>query len=487
MAILPLPQVKPRIASMSSPHPRSLSPAFAQACREALGPEGVVTDPDEIEPYVTDFWRQYFGRTSLVLRPATTGQVARVVTLAAEHGAALVPQSGNTGLVRGGIPDPGGEQVLLSLQRLNRIRHLAPAGDHLVAEAGCVLADVQQAAAGIGRLFPLSLGAEGSCRIGGNLSTNAGGVNVLRYGMTRDLVLGLEVVLADGRVWNGLSALRKDNTGYDLKQLFIGAEGTLGIITAAALRLFAAPRERVTLWLGIDSPTTATELLRLFQSELGELISSFELLTSFGVEAAATHLPGVRRPLAERHPWHLLIELAWSFPEGLRDRAETVLGEALEQGLVADGTIAESEAQRAMMWRIREGQSEATRHMGFIVRTDVTVAISDLPVLIQRMADWVGDTAPDVALIPFGHVGDGNLHFNFVTPPAEVERLRPILLDRLYDEVTALGGSISAEHGIGRLKRAALHAHKPELDLELMRRIKSALDPSGILNPDVIL
>jgi FAD/FMN-containing dehydrogenase len=398
-----------------------------------------------------------------------------------------VPQAGNTGLVRGGIPDGSGHQVVLSLQRLSRIRHVAAAGDHLVAEAGCVLAEVQAAAEAAGRLFPLSLGAEGSCRIGGNLSTNAGGVNVLRYGMARDLVLGLEVVLADGRVWHGLSPLRKDNTGYDLKQLFLGAEGTLGIITAAALRLVPLPRESVTLWLGIDRPATALALLRLFQSELGELISSFELLTRFGVEAAARHLPGVRRPLDGEHPWHVLIELAWSFREGLRERAEAVLADAVEQGLVADGTIAQSDAQRANMWRIREGQSEATRHMGFIVRTDVTVPISDLPVLIDRMQAWVAGAAPNVTLIPFGHVGDGNLHFNFVTPPEELERLRPILLDRLYDEVQRLHGSFSAEHGIGRLKATELRARKPALDLELMRRLKRALDPAGILNPGVIL
>jgi FAD/FMN-containing dehydrogenase len=461
--------------------------AFIDACRDALGPAGIVTESAAIEPYTIDFWRQYRGRSPLVLRPGSTDEVAAVVRLASEHRVALVPQSGNTGLVRGGIPDEAGRQAILSLARMTRIRHVAPSGDHLVAEAGCVLAEVQAAATKAGRMFPLSLGAEGSCRIGGNLSTNAGGVNVLRYGMARDLALGLEVVLADGRVWNGLTALRKDNTGYDLKQLFLGAEGTLGVITAAALRLVPPPRETVTLWLGIDRPATAVRLLRLFQSELGELISSFELLTRFGVEAAAEHLPGVRRPLAGDHPWHLLIELSWTFREGLRERAEAVLVAALEQGLVADGTVAESDAQRANMWRIREGQSEATRHMGFILRTDVTVPIADLPVLIERMQAWVPGAAPGVTLIPFGHVGDGNLHFNFVCPREEVERLRPILLGRLYDEVQRLGGSFSAEHGIGRLKVEDLAARKPALDLELMRRLKRALDPQGILNPGVIL
>ncbi len=460
---------------------------FLDACRDALGASGVVQDLEAIEPYTVDFWRQHRGRAAAVLRPRCTAEVAAAVALAAEHRVPLVPQGGNTGLVRGGIPDGSGGQVVLSLERLDRIRHIGAAGDHLVAEAGCVLARVQEAAAAVGRLFPLSLGAEGSCRIGGNLSTNAGGVNVLRYGMARDLVLGLEVVLADGRVWSALSPLRKDNTGYDLKQLFIGAEGTLGIITAAALRLVPAPRERVTLWLGIDAPARAVELLRRFQNELGDLITSFELLTAFGVAAAARHLPGVRRPLAGDHPWHVLIEAAWTFADGLRERVEAVVATALEEGLIADGVLAESEAQRTMFWRIREGQSEATRHMGYIVRSDVSVAISDLPRLIGRMASWVAEHAPEVLLIPFGHVGDGNLHFNFVTPPAAVEHLRPMLLGQLYDEVTRLGGSISAEHGIGRLKRAELARRKPALDLELMRRLKNALDPQGLLNPGVLL
>ncbi len=473
---------------MSSMAPKTALPEdFAARCAAILGASAVTSDADEITPFVTDFWGYFKGRTTLVLRPGSTEEVAAIVRLAAAEGVPIVPQSGNTGLVGGGIPDKSGRQILLSLQRMSKIRHVDPAGDHIVAEAGCVLADIQQAADDVGRMFPLSLGAEGSCRIGGNLSTNAGGVNVLRYGMTRQLVLGLEAVLADGTIWNGLRALRKDNTGYDLKQLFIGAEGTLGIITAAVLRLVPRPNERVTLWLGIESPEAAIELFSLFQTELGELISSFELLTSFGVEAAATHLPGVRRPLADVHPWHLLIEAAWSFREGLRDRVEAILAIALERGLVADGTLAESEAQRAMMWRIREGQSEATRHMGYIVRSDVTVAVSLLPELIHRMQSWVGPAAPGVELIPFGHVGDGNLHFNFVTPPDEVERLRPVLLDKLYDEVTELDGSISAEHGIGRLKREAMAARKSPIELELMRKLKAALDPAGIMNPGVVL
>lgn len=464
-----------------------LPAGFLEACRAAIGPAGVLDDPAAIEPYVTDFWRQYRGRSPLVLRPASTAEVAALVTLAARARVPLVPQSGNTGLVRGGIPDESGRQVVLSLERMTRIRHLDPRGDHIVVEAGCVLEAVQRAAAEAGRLFPLALGAQGSCRIGGNLGTNAGGLNVLRYGMMRDLVLGLEVVLADGRVWNGLKALRKDNTGYDLKHLFIGSEGTLGIVTAAALKLFPAPRDRRTCWLGIDAPKVALDVFELFRAEAGEVISSFELLTGFGVEAACTHLPGLRRPLADPHPWHLLIELSWSFEDGLAEQLEGVLTRAVEMGLVRDGTVAESEAQRAQMWRIREGQSEATRHMGFIVRSDVTVPIARIPDLVERMQAWTTAHEPGVTLIPFGHVGDGNLHFNFIVPSERVAELGPLLLERLYDEVTELGGSISAEHGIGRLKRAALAARKAPLELELMARLKAAFDPAGILNPGVIL
>jgi FAD/FMN-containing dehydrogenase len=281
--------------------------------------------------------------------------------------------------------------------------------------------------------------------------------------------------------------LRKDNTGYDLKQLFIGAEGTLGIITAVVLRLVPLPREEQTLWMGIESPAAAIELFTMFQAELGELISSFELLTSFGVEAAATNLPGVRRPLDGQHPWHVLVEAAWSFGEGLRERVEGVFERAFERGLVRDGALAESEAQREMMWRIREGQSEATRHMGFIVRTDVTVAVSTIPELIDRMQRWTDEAAPDVTLIPFGHIGDGNVHFNFITPEGRVEELRPLLLGRLYDEVTALAGSISAEHGIGRLKRDENAKRKSPVELELMRKLKATLDPDGIHNPGAVL
>jgi FAD/FMN-containing dehydrogenase len=371
---------------------------------------------------------------------------------------------------------------------MTAIREIDPAGDFLVCEAGCVLEDVQNAADEVGRLFPLSLGAQGSCRIGGNISTNAGGVNVLRYGMMRDLVLGLEVVLPDGRIWNGLRSLKKDNTGYDLKQLFIGGEGTLGIVTAASLKLVARPAEKVTLWLGVASPAVAVELYTLFRTRLGELISSFELIAGLGVDAAVEHLPGVRAPIEGSHDWHLLIELAWSFDEGLLERAEAVIEEAFEREMIADGTIAQSGDQAANMWRIREGQSEATRNIGNIVRSDVSVRTSDIPDLVDAVDRFVRSEAGDVRILPFGHVGDGNLHFNFLLPfDNDSPERHKLLLNRLYDELDRRGGSISAEHGIGRMKQAAMMSRKSEVELDLMRRLKAAIDPDNIMNPGVIL
>lgn len=463
--------------------------SFMAALAERFGEAAnsiIVTD--DLAHYVTDFWKQNAGRCELVLRPRHVEDVCDIVSLAGQFGVGLVPQGGNTGLVGGGIPDQTGALVVLSLERLNRIREVDSAGDYLIAEAGCVLADVQEAAAEIGRLFPLSLGSEGSCRIGGNLSTNAGGVNVLRYGMTRQLVMGLEVVLADGQVWNGLRALKKDNTGYDLKQLFIGAEGSLGIITAAVLRLFPQPQETQTLWLTIRKPSDAIELLKIFQTDFGELISSFELLTGFGVEAAATHLPGVRHPVETKSDWHLLIEIAWPFQDGLVSRVEATVESIFERDLVTDGALALSEEQRAMMWRIREGQSEATRHMGYIIRSDISVKVRDLPVLIDRAREVFGESDPEVTLIPFGHVGDGNLHFNFVAPEStpDIAAMRARLLARLADLVAELNGSFSAEHGVGRFKRDELAKRKPPLDLALMRQLKASLDPKNTFNPGVI-
>ena len=471
------------------PSAASLPAGFLEGCAAIVGAERVLRGADERAPYEVDFWRHIDGVAAAVVRPRSTAEVAALVRLAAEAGVAIVPQGGNTGLVGGGIPDHSGRQIVLSLGGLDRVRTVDPRGEWLVAEAGCTLAAVQAAAEAAGRLFPLSLGSEGTCQIGGNLSSNAGGVNVIRYGMARELVLGLEVVLADGRVWSGLRTLRKDNTGYDLKQCFLGAEGSLGIITAASLRLFARPRERVTLFAAVASPEDAISLLTHGKDRFAETISSFELMAAGCVEAAFTHLQGVRDPLETKAPWYVLVELAWSLPHGLADAAEGWLGEALEAGLVQDATIAANEAQRTMLWRMREELSPAMRQAGQIVRNDISVPVGTVPELIARGEALIAREVPEGRLLPFGHLGDGNLHFNIMVPldTPDLGALRDRVQHAVCDLVQELGGSISAEHGIGRLKAAELAARKSPLELELMRRLKEALDPAGILNPGVIL
>jgi FAD/FMN-containing dehydrogenase len=476
---------------MSDPQsaPALLPEAFLAGCAAIVGPGRVIAEREALAPYEVDFWRAIEGRAALVLRPRSTEEVARLVALAHQHGVSIVPQGGNTGLVGGNIPDMTGRQVVLSLAGLDRVRTVDASGEWLIAEAGCTLATVQAAAQDAGRLFPLSLGSEGTCQIGGNLASNAGGVNVIRYGMARELVLGLEVVLADGRVWNGLRTLRKDNTGYDLKQLFLGAEGSLGIITAAALRLFARPRERVTLFAAVPSPEAAVVLLRHAKDRFAELISSFELMAAGCVDAAAAHLQGVRNPLETRGPWYVLVELAWSLPEGLAAATEAWLADAFEAGLVLDATMAASEGQRDMLWRMREELSSAMRMEGKIIRNDISVPVGSIPELIARGLPLIERLTPGGRLLPFGHVGDGNLHFNIMLPTT-VENLEPLreqVQHAVCDLVQELGGSISAEHGIGRLKRDELAARKSPLEIELMRRVKRALDPSNILNPGVII
>jgi len=454
--------------------------------RGALDDLALLTEPEHVAPYLTDFWHLSTGSSPLVARPADPAGVQAVVRACRRHRVPIVTQSGNTGLVGGNIPDSSGRQLVLNLERLNRIRSVSPSGDHLVAEAGCVLAEVQAAAERIDRLFPLSLGAEGSCRIGGNVATNAGGINVLRYGMTRRLVLGLEVVLADGTLWNGLRALPKDNTGYDLKQVFIGSEGTLGIVTAATLALSPRPRERHDLWLAVATPAAAVELLQLFRSRLGDTISAFELIADPGVEAAEAAF-GIR--LVEgRHPWHVLATVAWSFPDGLMAHVEAVLEAAMEQGLVLDGTIAQNDAQRAQMWQVREGQSEAMTRTGSVWRSDVAVATDRIPELIERCEAILPRVRPGIVLFPFGHLGDGNLHVNVLAraPDRLGPEDRTRLQDALFDIVAAMDGSFSAEHGIGRWKRGALDRLKDPVERLLMARLKRALDPDGILNPGVI-
>ena len=417
------------------------------------------------------------------MRPGATAEVSEVVALCAREEVAVVAQGGNTGLVGGSVPTGTRREIVLSLGRMNRIRSLDPLNDTITVDAGCVLAAVQQAAEEAGRLFPLSLAAEGSCQIGGNLSTNAGGVNVLRYGTAREPVLGLEVVLADGRVWDGLRALRKDNTGYDLKQLFLGAEGTLGIITAAVLRLFPRPSATATAWIALDSPRAAVELLGGLRERLGERLSAFELASRTCVEAVRAHSPGLQDPLAAAHPWYVLAELGDSGdPAALRERVESALADCAERGALRDAALAQSGEQSRELWRIRETIPEAQFTN---VKHDVSVPVSRIPEFIDRAGRSLRERFGDIDVYCFGHVGDGNLHYNV---GSEVLMARREEVSRVvYDALDAFGGSISAEHGLGQLKREEIRRHKHPLELELMRSLKRTLDPKGLLNPGKLL
>ena len=450
---------------------------------DIVGAANVLSAPEDTRPYFTDWRRQYTGSADCVVRPASTEEVARVVELCAEQRVAIVPQGGNTGLSGGSVPTGGTREIVLALGRMNRIRELDRLNDTITVEAGCVLANVQRAADEAGRLFALSLAAEGSCQIGGNLSTNAGGVNVLRYGTAREQVLGLEVVLPDGRVWNGLRGLRKDNTGYDLKQLFLGAEGTLGIITAAVLRLHPKPSASATAWIALESAAAAMELLAFLHERLGERLSAFELLARNCVEAVLAFAPGTQDPLARPHPWYVLVEIADSGEEQLlRERVEKTLVEAAERGALADAALAQSGEQARALWRIRETVPEAQFTN---VKHDVAVPISKTAEFIERAAARLRARYPDVRIYAFGHVGDGNIHYN--VGPEQLVAERPAVNRIVYDTVAELGGSISAEHGLGQLKRDEIRAHKSPLEMELMHRLKQALDPNGLMNPGKVL
>jgi FAD/FMN-containing dehydrogenase len=451
--------------------------------RDIVGAANVLTAPQDTRPYFTDWRRQYTGSAECVVRPASTAEVARVVELCAAQGVAIVPQGGNTGLSGGSVPTGKGREIVLALGRMNRIRELDRLNDTITVEAGCVLANVQRAADEAGRLFPLSLAAEGSCQIGGNLSTNAGGVNVLRYGTARDQVLGLEVVLPDGRIWNGLRGLRKDNTGYDLKQLFLGAEGTLGIITAAVLRLHPKPGASATAWIALETAAAAMELLAFLHERLGERLSAFELLARNCVEAVLAFAPGTQDPLARPHPWYVLVEIADSGEQqALREHVERTLTDAAERGALADAALAQSGEQARALWRIRESVPEAQFTN---VKHDVSVPISKTAEFIERAAARLAARYPDVRIYAFGHVGDGNIHYN--VGPERLVAERPSVNRIVYDTVAELGGSISAEHGLGQLKRDEIRAHKSPLELELMRRLKETLDPKGLMNPGKVL
>lgn len=450
---------------------------------DIVGAAHVLTRPEDTRGYFIDWRRQYSASAEAVVRPATTEEVAQVVRLCAREGVAIVPQGGNTGLCGGSVPTGRGREIVLSLARMRRIRELDVLNDTITVEAGCVLADVQRAAEEAGRLFPVSLAAEGSCQVGGNLSTNAGGVNVLRYGSARDQVLGLEVVLPDGRVWHGLRGLRKDNTGYDLKQLFLGAEGTLGVITAAVLRLHPRPSATVTAWAALGTPRGAVELLGLLHEQLGERVSAFELVSRSSLDAVLAHSPDTRAPLGGSPPWHVLLELADSgAPAVLVETLAAALDKGVARGIVLDAVIAQSVEQARELWRIRETIPEAQFSN---VKHDVAVPVSRTPELIELAGARVCARFPAAEIYAFGHVGDGNIHYN--VGPASLLAEREAVNRIVYGVVNELGGSISAEHGLGQLKREEIRAHKDALELELMRRIKQALDPAGLMNPGKVL
>ncbi|WAC27214.1 FAD-binding oxidoreductase [Ancylobacter sp. SL191] len=463
--------------------------ALLAALAQRIGAAHVLTDPSDMASYLREERGLYHGQAPAVLRPGSTEEVAFVVEACAQAGVPIVPQGGNTGLVGGQMPFG---EVLVSLARLDRVRAVDPVDMTMTVEAGCILDTVHKAAEEVGCLFPLHIASQGSCRIGGNLSSNAGGTAVLRYGNAKDLVLGLEVVLADGRVWNGLKRLRKNNAGYDLKQLFLGTEGTLGLITAAVLKLFPQPAQRTTAFLAVPDPASALALLKRLRGEAGDALTTFELMAAFGVETVLAHMPGTVRPLTERYDWYVLAEL--SAPTRAFDLGalmEETLGAAMEAGEVLDAVIAASEAQAANLWRLREDMSEAQKHEGGSIKHDVSVPVSRVPEFLERALPACMAALPGLRPCPFGHVGDGNIHFN-LSQPVGLEKAAFLgmweTFNRIvHDIVTDMDGSIAAEHGIGILKREELAHYADPVALDLMHRVKTALDPQGLLNPGKVL
>ena len=469
-----------------------LPDALMDALHGILGPRGIVTDPSDLEPHLSDWRGLYHGASPALLRPASTGELSAALRLLYEAGIPVVPQGGNTSMVGGAMPDESGRQVILSLSRMNRIRDIDPVDMTMVAEAGVVLKAAQDAAAGAGCLFPLSLGAEGTATIGGVLSTNAGGNTTVRYGNARDLMLGLEIVLPDGGVINGLRRLRKDNTGYALRHLMVGAEGTLGIVTAAVLRLFPQARAEAIALCAMESEEAALALFRRFRDRDETAVRAFEYMSGNGMEMVLRHIDGASLPLSERGDHYVLVDLASSRPDAdLRGLMEAVLEEALEAGEVLDAALAESEAQRHAIWRLREEHPEAQKKEGASVKNDVSVPVSKVPELIRRSNAALMELIPGSRPVPFGHMGDGNIHMNLEQPegmdPADFLARSHDIMDCVNAIVRDLDGSFSAEHGVGRLKPDMLAAWRGGAELEAMRRIKAALDPKGLLNPGKVL
>ncbi|HEY4072624.1 MAG TPA: FAD-binding oxidoreductase [Herbaspirillum sp.] len=462
------------------------------ACRDLIGAAHVLTAAADTAPYLIDQRRRFTGNALAVLRPADTAEVAALVRLCVQHRVAIVPQGGNTGLVLGSVPDSSGHAVLLSLGRLDKIRAVDPVNNTMTVEAGCILQTIQESAAAHGRLFPLSLAAEGSCTIGGNLSTNAGGTGVLRYGNTRDLCLGLEVVTAQGEVFGGLRGLRKDNTGYDLRGLFIGAEGTLGIITAAVLKLFPQPKARMTALAALKTPQQALVLLNMAQERCGAALTAFELMSNACLQLVHRHFPDSQLPFAEPHPQYVLLELSDSESEAHAEaQLQQVLGDAMQAGLLDDAVVASSLAQSLSLWSLRERISDTQAREGKNIKHDVSLPISRIADFIDATDALLQQHFPGCRMVTFGHLGDGNLHYN-VAAPIGVDDNEFIASQSavnliVHDSVDRHGGSISAEHGIGVLKREELQRYKSPLELQLMRNIKQALDPLNLMNPGKIL
>ena len=460
--------------------------------RTLVDDAGMLTDPERIAPMLRDHRALYRGHALAVVAPADTATVARVLAFCNEHRIGVVPQGGNTSYCGGATPDASSSQVLLSLARMNRVRTIDAGNYAMIAEAGCILAHLQAAAAEAGRYLPLSLGSEGSCMLGGNLSTNAGGLNVIHYGMARELVLGLEVALADGRVMETLTGLRKDNTGYDIKSLFLGAEGTLGVITAACIRLHPALKSRATAFVAVRDPDAAVSLLGALREDSGDCVTSFELIPRVGVDLTTRHIPGVVDPLSSPSAWYVLCELSSSRrDESLDAVLQGCLEHALEDAWITDATVAQSEREREAFWRLRESIPEAQRKDGASLKHDISVPVSQVPRFIEVAGSWVAQHIPQGVLVSYGHLGDGNLHFNINqragTQIFQLQAVEQKVKRAIHDFVQEFGGSFSAEHGIGQLKVFELERYANPVELDLMRRVKQAFDPNGIMNPGKVL
>ncbi len=470
----------------STPRSPDLIEQLATQLAKAVGAAQVLTDPADIAPFVTDWRGRYRGAAQCVVRPGNADEVAAVVKACVEAGVPIVPQGGNTSLCGAATPDAAGAAVVLSLGRLNRILEVDTGNNTITVEAGCTLAAVQEAARAVDRLFPLALASEGTCQIGGNLSTNAGGVQVLRYGNTRELTLGLQVVLPSGEIWDGLRGLRKDNTGYDLKHLFIGAEGTLGVITAAVLKLYPQPRTQVTCWLNVASPAVAVALLGAAKSAFDAQLTAFELVSETALGLVLQHIPDTNRPGADS-PWYVLAEFSDADPAAV----EHWLAARLESGEVCDGVVAQSETQAKSLWALRENISEAQKIEGISIKHDIAVPLSRIPDFLAQADAALAAAFPGIRVVAFGHVGDGNLHYNLskadALDNATFIAAQPAVHRCVHDIVHTLNGSISAEHGLGQLKREEILRYKSPLEMALMRSIKQALDPRGLMNPGKVL